>query len=128
MDMPGDVVMDNFGSYFVAGLAVLLAFEYVAPAGATLAYRDVAARDMTYRDVTAPASFYAVNRAGKGDRLPVAQTTRPAAPHAQRPANADRMPHRVTDAARGRILVGCDPAFSNLSHNAPLNFATRCVS
>lgn len=120
--------MDNFGSYFVAGLAVLLAVEYAAPAGAMLAYRDATYRDMTYRDA-APASFYVVNRAGKGDRLPaVAQTTRPAAPQAQRPATADRVPHRVNDAARGRILVGCDPAFSNLSHNAPLNFATRCVS
>jgi len=106
--------MYSFGSYFVAGLAVLLAFEYAAPAGATLAYRDAAV----------PASFYVVNRAGKGDRLPAAvarSTTRPAAPQAQ-----DKQEKK--DAARAKVLVGCDPAFSNLSHHARLNFATRCLS
>lgn len=104
--------MYGFGTFIAAGFAALLAIEYTAPAGATLATRDMLQPD-TYYSVT-------VNRAAKSDRM---EQSHPAAvpqkgsaqqPEARRP--------------RGKILVGCDAAFSNLSAYARLNYASRCLA
>lgn len=100
--------MYSFGMLIAAGFAALLAIEYTAPAGATLATRDM----------LQPVSAYSVtvNRAGKSDRLQVIEEQAPAKgkPEAAR--------------GRGKILVGCDAAFSNLSAHARLNYASRCLA
>ena len=105
--------MYSFGTFIAAGFAALLAIEYTAPAGATLATRDI----------LQPESYYAVtvNRAAKGDRIEIDRqpAAQPTAPAKQKPEAA-----RV----RGKIMVGCDAAFSNLSAHATLNFASRCLA
>lgn len=98
--------MYSFGMFIAAGFAALLAIEYTAPAGATLATRDML-QPQAYYSVT-------VNRAGKSDRLPALEQKSTGQPAAAR--------------ARGKILVGCDAAFSNLSAHARLNYASRCLA
>lgn len=100
--------MYSFGTFIAAGFAALLAIEYTAPAGATLATRDMLQPVSTY-SVT-------VNRTAKTDRLPVLEQK---APGKEKP-EAARL--------RGKVLVGCDAAFSNLSAYARLNFASRCMA
>ncbi len=94
--------MYGFGSYVVAGLALVLAFEYTAPADASLAYRDVGSS----------VAIYQVNRTGKGDRLVPSQASI----------------EKKTPVRSPKILAGCDAAFSNLSAYAKLNYASRCIS
>lgn len=100
--------MYSFGTFIAAGFAALLAIEYTAPAGATLATRDMLQPVSTY-SVT-------VNRTAKTDRLPVLEQK---VPGKEKP-EAARL--------RGKVLVGCDAAFSNLSAYARLNFASRCMA
>ncbi len=95
--------MLNIATCAAAALALMLAFNYVAPADASFAYRDV----------SSSASLQQVNRAEKGDRI---MATR-ASTEKEKPAR------------RQKILVGCDPAFSNLSAYARNdNFAARCLA
>ncbi|MBN9048093.1 MAG: hypothetical protein J0H78_01450 [Rhizobiales bacterium] len=104
--------MYSFGTFIAAGFAVLLAIEYTAPAGATLATRDMLQPD-SYYSVT-------VNRSAKSDRI---ETDR--LPAAQQSAPAKQQPEAAR--VRGKIMVGCDAAFSNLSAHARLNYASRCL-
>jgi hypothetical protein len=97
--------MYGFGSWAIGGLAIVLASQYVVPAEATFLYRDVS---------PAISTLHQVNRGEKGDRLV------PAANAVGKPVVAPRRPQK--------ILVGCDPAFSNLAAHAQLNFAARCIS
>lgn len=93
--------MLNIATYAAGGLALMLAFNSVAPA-------DVA---FTYRDASGAASLQQVNRAEKGDR------TIPSRAASEKPARSKK------------ILVGCDPAFSNLAAQARNNnFAARCLA
>ena len=105
--------MYSFGTFIAAGFAALLAIEYTAPAGATLATRDMLQSE-SYYSVT-------VNRAAKGDRIEIDRqpAAQPAGPAKQQPEAA-----RV----RGKIMVGCDAAFSNLSAHARLNYARSCLA
>lgn len=104
--------MYGFGTLIAAGFAALLAMEYTAPAGATLATRDILQSESHY-SVT-------VNRSAKSDRMDVNRS--PAAQNAP----AKQQPEAAR--AKGKILVGCDAAFSNLSAYARLNYASRCLA
>lgn len=105
--------MYSFGTFIAAGFAALLAIEYTAPAGATLATRDMLQPESSY-SVT-------VNRAAKGDRIEIGRQ-----PAAEQDAPAKQQPEAAR--VRGKIMVGCDAAFSNLSAHARLNFASRCLA
>lgn len=93
-------------SYLFAGLFVVLALDIIAPP-AGLGFSRVGA---------APAPAYAplhvVDRANKGDRLPVTTISK-REPEAKAPP---------------KMLTGCEPAFSPLSVSARANFARSCAA
>lgn len=96
--------MSRLISYLLAGCLVVLAMDFVAPPagiGLSLAAWPAFNQDQTQ----------VVNRAGKGDRLPVAVATKQQPP--MQPSH---------------LLEGCEPVFSPLSAAAMLNYPGRCVA
>jgi hypothetical protein len=98
--------MRGFASYFIAGLFVVLALGMIAPP-AGLVFSPVGA-------APAPdyASLHVVDRANKGDRMPVTTISK-RQPETQAPP---------------KMLTGCEPAFSPLSVSARANFARSCAT
>lgn len=98
--------MRGFASYLIAGLFVLLALGVLAPP-VGFGFSSVGA---------APAPVYAplhvVDRANKGDRMPVTTISK-------------RQPEMK---AAPKMLTGCEPAFSPLSVSARANFARSCAA
>lgn len=97
--------MRGFASYLIAGSFAVLALGMVAPHSA-VGILPVGAAPAAAIE----APLHTVDRANKGDRMPVTTIgkTRPA-PQAP------------------KVLAGCDPAFSPLSASARANFARSCV-
>jgi hypothetical protein len=99
--------MPSLITYLAAGAFVVLAMDAVAPPVGiglpALAWPSVRGDAQTQQTV---------NRAGKGDRLPL-----PLARKSLRPAPPSP-----------RILVGCEPVFSPLSAAARSNHSGRCVA
>jgi len=96
--------MSRLISYLLAGCLVVLAMDFIAPPvgmGLSLAAWPAFNQDPTQ----------VVNRAGKGDRLPVAVAIK------QEPR-----------AQPSHLLEGCEPVFSPLSAEAQLNYPGRCVA
>ena len=96
--------MSRLISYLLAGCFVVLTMDFIAPPagmGLSLAAWPAFNRDQTQ----------VVNRAGKGDRLPVAV--------------ASNLQPRMLPS---HLLEGCEPVFSPLSAAAQLNYPGRCVA
>jgi hypothetical protein len=107
--------MWSFASSLAACFAIVLALEYVNPAGA---FDPATASDLSRATLVFhqdAGSTQQVNRAAKSSRLPLA-------------ASRDGLPKKETINVPARILVGCDAAFSSLAWDAQKNFATRCLS
>jgi hypothetical protein len=98
--------MRGLVSYLLAGILVMLVLDFIAPpAGLGLA---IGAQPTIERAI--PDQI--VNRAHKGDRLPLpTDVGRQQAPHSP-----------------GRIMIGCEPAYSPLSSSARINVPGRCVA
>jgi hypothetical protein len=128
--------MCSFLRLFAIGVAVLFAMDYVAPPGGTgLSLRQSAAGWATVQPL------HVVDRAHKGDRLPVTSTTvvtKGAVPaevtirETRRlvPASEHKpfQPPAAKPAPEQKIPEGCDPAFSPLAASAQANFSARCLS
>ena len=107
--------MHSLASYFIGGLAVLLAADYLTPPSRTMLDTRASAPANTVAGSIAPAPpTTIVDRTNKGDRLIVNN-------------NAVRSP-RSTPARVPKVMVGCDPAFSPLAVSARLNYPSRCLA
>jgi hypothetical protein len=96
--------MRKFVSYIIAGSAVVLAMDVIAPpVGLDLAL-------MGSPEVAGNATPQIVDRTHKGDRL-------------QAPMANDKTPLSAPP-----VLIGCEPAFSALSSGARANFPGRCIA
>lgn len=97
--------MRGFVSYLIAGIFALVALDMVAPP-AGLGFSPLGA---------APAPAYAplhiVDRANKGDRMPVTTIGK-----------------NQSEQQAPKMLTGCEPAFSPLSSSARANFARSCAA
>ena len=103
--------MPSLVTYLVAGALVVLAMDIAAPpAGIGL---RLASWPAVQNEAPAAGPAQTVNRAGKGDRLPLSVARRPLAP-ATPPSH--------------HVLVGCEPVFSPLSVAAQLNHSGRCMA
>ena len=98
--------MRGFASYLIAGLFIVLALDLVAPP-VGLGFSPVGAAP-----APAYASQHVVDRANKGDRMPVTTISK-RQPETQVPP---------------KMLTGCEPAFSPLSVSARANFARSCAA
>jgi len=98
--------MPSFMTYVIAGGAVLMVMDIAAPpAGIGLPH-------LSWPAIEQRAGAQIVNRASKGDRLPLPLARKPAVP---------------TQPAK-KILAGCEPVFSPLSAAAQPNFLRRCIA
>lgn len=98
--------MRGFIWYLVAGFAVVLTMDLIAPpVGLGMAL-------VTWPAAKSEPAAQFVNRTHKGDRLPV-----PVVSHRQK-----------APSVAPETLVGCETVFSSLSANARLNFAGRCLA
>jgi hypothetical protein len=115
--------MRGLTSYLVAGILVVLAVAFAAPAawlGLPVGARPV---------VDQGAAVQSVNRTGKADRLIVPMTVIGKTPAVgKKPAvpativGKEQMPVKPV-----KILDGCDPVFSPLSTSAQANLPGRCA-
>src|ERR1041384_2735015 len=98
--------MRGFVSYLLGGILAVLALDMIAPpVGIGMAVS-------AWPSVEAPAVRTVVNRAPKGDRLPIPDVT------VRKPNAPEKQP----------LLIGCEPAFSPLSVSAQLNYPGRCMA
>lgn len=98
--------MRGFASYLISGVFAMLALGIIAPP-AGLGFSPVGAAPAAKTQ----APLHIVDRANKGDRIPVT-------------AIGKRQPEQPAP----KMLAGCDPAFSPLSASARANFARSCVA
>lgn len=105
--------MRGFATYLLAGMAVVLAMDFLAP--------PVGIRPSlgAWPAVPADATIQSVDRTHKGDRLVVPATII----GKQQGADEPRKPRKPD-----RLLAGCDPVFSPLSASAYANFPRRCAT
>lgn len=109
--------MRGLSSYLVAGILVVLAVAFAAPAawlGLPVGARPV---------VEPGTAVQSVNRSGKSDRLIVPMTVigkKPATPATI--VGKEQAPVKPV-----KILDGCDPVFSPLSTSAQANLPGRCA-
>ena len=96
--------MRGFASYLLAGAAIVLALDFIAPpVGLGMAIGAWPA--------VPPSTIQAVNRSTKADRMPLPTAI-----------EKREMPRKSP-----ALLAGCDPVFSPLSASARTNFAGRCL-
>jgi len=125
--------MFKLAPYFAGGLVALVAMDFVPPMKSAIdELMGTSANASTVQVVNT------VDRTLKGDRL---IPLRPAAGAASS-SRVVEMPEVTTRAKavkpvpaepavksiRGKVPIGCDPAFSPLAASASLNFAGRCLS